>query len=119
MGRRIGTPRHSHPCIGRACFSRAALLGIGVLGTLIWAGDSRAADAGTARAARQALAQGRELFEREWLPGDSRAHGGDGLGPVYNDSSCVSCHNLGGSGGGGPTSKNVDILTASPVGQQL
>jgi CxxC motif-containing protein (DUF1111 family) len=60
------------------------------------------------------VAQGRELFEREWLPGDSRAHGGDGLGPVYNDSSCVACHNLGGSGGGGAASKNVDIITATP-----
>jgi CxxC motif-containing protein (DUF1111 family) len=58
-------------------------------------------------------ARGRELFEREWLPGDSRAHGGDGLGPVYNDSSCIACHNLGGTGGGGPASKNVDIITAS------
>ena len=44
------------------------------------------------------------------------SHGGDGLGPVYNDSSCVACHNLGGSGGGGAASKNVDIITASPNG---
>ena len=42
-----------------------------------------------------------------------RSHGGDGLGPVYNDSSCVACHNAGGSGGGGPVSKNIDILNAS------
>ncbi len=65
---------------------------------------------------QKVLAQGRELFEREWLPGDSRSHGGDGLGPVFNDSSCVACHNLGGSGGGGAASKNVDIITASPNG---
>src|SRR5262249_34893620 len=45
---------------------------------------------------------GKELFTREWLPRDPRAHGGDGLGPVFNDSSCVACHNLGGVGGGGP-----------------
>ena len=55
---------------------------------------------------------GRELFLREWTPGDSRSHGGDGLGPVYNDSSCVACHNAGGPGGGGPKSKNVDIVSA-------
>ncbi len=55
---------------------------------------------------------GHELFTREWLPNDARAHGGDGLGPVYNDSSCVACHNQGGTGGSGPASKNVDILTA-------
>jgi CxxC motif-containing protein (DUF1111 family) len=62
--------------------------------------------------------EGKELFNREWIPNDPRAHGGDGLGPVFNESSCVSCHNQGGSGGGGV--KNVDIITAfsNPVGQQ-
>jgi CxxC motif-containing protein (DUF1111 family) len=59
---------------------------------------------------------GRELFLREWLPGDSRSHGGDGLGQVYNDSSCVACHNLGGVGGGGPNGKNVDILSVADRG---
>src|SRR5207249_2098806 len=54
---------------------------------------------------------GRELFFREWIPDDPRSHGGDGLGPVFNDSSCIACHNLGGAGGGGPNSKNVDILS--------
>src|SRR4051794_27068754 len=65
--------------------------------------------------ARQQQAEGRELFLREWMPGDSRSHGGDGLGPVYNDTSCVACHNAGGPGGGGPKSKNVDIVTAFPT----
>ena len=55
---------------------------------------------------------GRELFTREWVPGDPRSHGGDGLGPMYNESSCVGCHNQGGAGGAGPASKNVDIVTA-------
>ncbi len=59
--------------------------------------------------------QGRELFLREWMPDDSRSHGGDGLGPVFNDSSCVACHNLGGVGGGGPNGKNVDILSLADV----
>lgn len=58
------------------------------------------------------IARGRELFNREWTPNDPRSHGGDGLGPVFNDSSCVSCHNAGGTGGAGPSSKNVDILSA-------
>jgi CxxC motif-containing protein (DUF1111 family) len=56
--------------------------------------------------------QGRDLFLKEWLPGTPSDHGGDGLGPVYNDSSCVACHNQGGAGGAGPASKNVDIITA-------
>ena len=55
---------------------------------------------------------GAELFTREWIPGDRRSHGGDGLGPVFNDSSCVACHNQGGTGGSGSASKNVDIVTA-------
>jgi CxxC motif-containing protein (DUF1111 family) len=71
----------------------------------------------TARAdapASERQAEGRELFLREWMPRDSRSHGGDGLGPVYNDTSCVACHNAGGPGGGGPKSKNVDIISAFP-----
>ena len=59
------------------------------------------------------VAVGYEIFNREWLPNDPRSHGGDGLGPVYNDTSCVACHNSGGSGGAGPVSKNIDILSAS------
>ena len=30
-----------------------------------------------------------ESFAREWLPNYFLAHGGDGLGPVFNDSSCL------------------------------
>jgi hypothetical protein len=66
----------------------------------------------TASAASDEHPDGKELFNREWLPNDPRSHGGDGLGPVFNDSSCVACHNQGGSGGGGPASKNIDIITA-------
>jgi CxxC motif-containing protein (DUF1111 family) len=65
-----------------------------------------------AQAKQADLALGEELFTREWLPNDPRSHGGDGLGPVFNESSCVACHNQGGPGGGGPASKNVDIITA-------
>jgi CxxC motif-containing protein (DUF1111 family) len=57
-------------------------------------------------------ALGREIFHREWRPNDDRSPAGDGLGPMFNESSCVACHNQGGSGGGGPSSQNVDILTA-------
>jgi CxxC motif-containing protein (DUF1111 family) len=84
----------------------AALLGTGTCG----------AATGAAIPTRQQVEEGRELFLREWTPGDSRSHGGDGLGPVYNDTSCVACHNAGGPGGGGPSSKNVDIISASHIG---
>jgi CxxC motif-containing protein (DUF1111 family) len=95
--------------------------------TLVWLGlyvavgdrigDSRArADSPSAKP--DAVAAGAEIFNREWMPNDPRSHGGDGLGPVYNDTSCVACHNSGGSGGGGPVGKNIDILSASLNGGQ-
>src|SRR5690349_15342934 len=74
-------------------------------------GRAQAGDAGAARP--DSVALGYEIFNREWLPDDPRSHGGVGLGPVYNDTSCVACHNSGGSGGAGPVSKNIDILSAS------
>ncbi len=70
--------------------------------------------AGQTKPTTEELSLGREIFLREWLPNDPRSHGGDGLGPVFNDTSCVACHNMGGAGGGGPASKNVDIVTAAP-----
>jgi CxxC motif-containing protein (DUF1111 family) len=51
-------------------------------------------------------AVGKELFEHEWRPGD-KLTGGDGLGPVYNATSCVFCHNQSGPGGSGDEQFNV------------
>ena len=61
----------------------------------------------------RAMDAGRELFERIWVPNDPRSHEGDGLGPVFNNQSCLSCHNLGGPGGAGAIGQNIDIATAS------
>jgi CxxC motif-containing protein (DUF1111 family) len=77
------------------------------------AADAVSGEADRNKADHQTLAQGRELFDREWQPGDSRSPAGDGLGPVFNDTSCVACHNLGGTGGAGSTSKNVQIISAT------
>jgi CxxC motif-containing protein (DUF1111 family) len=71
-------------------------------------GSARAEDDQTAPAI---VARGNELFRREWLLNDSRAHGGDGLGPVYNETSCIACHFQGGPGGSGPVGTNVQILS--------
>lgn len=68
----------------------------------------------SAVAQSEARPDGRELFVREWIPGDKRSHGGDGLGPLFNESSCVACHNQGGIGGAGAAGKNAQILTAFP-----
>ena len=56
----------------------------------------------TSRPSEADLKLGRELFSRQWRPNDPRCHGGDGLGPVYNATSCVACHGQGGPGARGP-----------------
>ena len=58
------------------------------------------------------LAAGKELFTREWLAGDRRSYAGDGLGPVFNARSCVTCHHQGGVGGAGPKQTNVTVVSA-------
>jgi CxxC motif-containing protein (DUF1111 family) len=63
---------------------------------------------GPSDVSREASRLGHELFVHEWKPGDALAKG-DGLGPVYNASSCVECHNQGGAGGGGPIQNNVTV----------
>src|SRR4051794_37934600 len=64
----------------------------GILGVFALLGPIGAWAADVGEAPGNDRARGRELFEREWLPGDTRTHGGDGLGPVFNDSSCIACH---------------------------
>ena len=59
-----------------------------------------------------AMAQaGQKLFVHEWSPRDPLAPGGDGLGPVFNATSCVACHQQGGVGGGGGLDHNVTTFT--------
>lgn len=86
-----------------------------VVATLVATGlpGDRAA-AGSKRVGRDPVGVGRALFHREWVPNDPRAHGGDGLGPMYNAMSCVECHNLGGPGGAG--TKEHDVELAIPMG---
>jgi CxxC motif-containing protein (DUF1111 family) len=56
--------------------------------------------------------EGKELFEKSWEPGKASPIGGDGLGPLHNETSCVGCHHLGGTGGGGANESNVVMLSA-------
>lgn len=62
----------------------------------------------------QASQAGRDLFLHEWTPGDPLAAQGDGLGPVFNASSCVACHQQGGVGGSGSLEHNVTVFTRAP-----
>ncbi len=88
----------------------SVLLGLGLCMTVYQAYGNDQSKAGAEPAITNPVAVGYEIFNREWMPNDPRGHGGDGLGPVYNDSSCIACHNSGGSGGAGPISKNIDII---------
>lgn len=85
----------------------AALIALGIIAMPV----SQAAAVSKSNARKQQLALGRELFERKWVPNDLRCHDGDGLGPVFNARSCVACHHQGGTGGGGPRSQDVEIVT--------
>ena len=56
----------------------------------------------------QAARLGRQLFTHPWTEHDPLTKG-DGLGPVFNATSCAECHSQGGTGGGGPVDKNVTV----------
>jgi CxxC motif-containing protein (DUF1111 family) len=61
---------------------------------------------------------GQKLFEHAWEPNADDKSRGDGLGPLYNERSCVACHFQGGVGGAGPNDKNVVLLTVAPQKSQ-
>lgn len=69
---------------------------------------------GRPKAEALASQAGRELFLHEWTPGDPLAAKGDGLGPVFNATSCVACHQQGGVGGSGSLEHNVTVFTRAP-----
>ncbi|MFM9961507.1 MAG: di-heme oxidoredictase family protein [Planctomycetaceae bacterium] len=108
--------------------TRRSLFGLGLCWGLLWCGlgsETALAQPGNfpqgnenLKDATKPLAEriemekaGRELFLRDWSKADAKpAPGGDGLGPMYNDVSCVACHDRGGIGGGGSLHKNVRLL---------
>jgi CxxC motif-containing protein (DUF1111 family) len=100
--------RASSTQVGSIAFGLGAFLGLIVPGA--------SARAGSDRPATEVVALGRTLFQRSWKPQDIHCYNGDGLGPVYNETSCVACHNLGGSGGGGSLRRNAEIVTPLPNG---
>ncbi len=90
-------------------------LGVGVLGLItlvfVWAGKT-SGDGPGPNSKNERVAEGKELFTREWLPGDKRSFAGNGLGPVHNARSCVSCHYQGAVGGAGSNGSNSTIVSA-------
>lgn len=69
----------------------------------------------TQRITPEKIAAGKELFEHDWSVDDPLTlTSGDGLGPVFNATSCVACHFQGGVGGAGPNRVNVTSFTVLP-----
>jgi CxxC motif-containing protein (DUF1111 family) len=60
---------------------------------------------------REMARAGEVLFHHEWQANDPLCAGGDGLGPVFNATSCVACHNLPRPGGAGGLEHNVTTFT--------
>ena len=109
---------------GRAASGRASLQARVENERMRWRKFARRGiDARRARAGRERGSirpgrgrRGEVLFAKEWVPNDPLSHGGDGLGPVFNETSCVACHGLGAPAAPGPESKNVVLVTAIPNG---
>ena len=55
--------------------------------------------------------RGKQLFTTNWKPNLDEDAASDGLGPLYNETSCVACHKQGGVGGAGENKQNVVLLT--------
>jgi CxxC motif-containing protein (DUF1111 family) len=79
------------------------------------------------------LAVGKKLFERNWVSAPSSTKSDDGLGPLYNATSCVACHaqnpaaeanvppgtvvRLGNAKGGGDPVYGTQLQTRGVAGQ--
>ena len=102
---------HFFGWVGRSPMRRAILLGIFALCVSAFSA-AREGEAGDRAVRDDSIRRGRSLFEHVWTPKDPRSRAGDGLGPVFNSQSCVSCHDLGGTGGAGTSERNIEIATA-------
>ena len=94
------------------CAIRYSLMAIGL--GLVWLTET-AVVAYYSRPTETQIAEGRQLFEHKWTEYDSLAGGGDGLGPVFNATSCVECHFQGSVGGAGPNKFNVTTFEILPT----
>ena len=61
----------------------------------------------TSRITPEKVAAGKILFEHDWTVNDPLCGEGDGLGPVFNATSCVACHFQSGVGGSSGNDHNV------------
>jgi CxxC motif-containing protein (DUF1111 family) len=103
--------RHSAP---EAIMRRGWLLPA-MLWTVVWTISIQAAELCPPpgrNSPSELVEAGRQLFTMNFARPEqnSVATGGNGLGPMFNDTSCVACHNVGGIGGAGDLDSNVLLL---------
>lgn len=60
------------------------------------------------------IQQGMQLFTKTWSPA-APILGNDGLGPLFNATSCAACHNQGGVGGSGDTRFNAQAIGVESI----
>ncbi len=85
---------------------RQVLIGLSIVATMAFA-SVRGLDVWTSRITPEKVAAGRILFEHDWTVDDPLCGDGDGLGPVFNATSCVACHFQSGVGGSSGNAHNV------------
>jgi CxxC motif-containing protein (DUF1111 family) len=95
--------------LSRGRFSWGWLVAVGLVLVPAWKCIEPLLRAGPRVVSSEATRLGRDLFTHHFTEHDPLT-GGDGLGPVFNASSCVDCHNQGGVGGGGPADNNVTVF---------
>ncbi len=66
------------------------------------------------QASEEDIQDGKILFTHEWTAKDPLCPNGDGVGPVYNATSCAACHRQGGLGGAGGEEHNVTTFVIEP-----
>ena len=87
-----------------ARFGARAALAWSMIGGPSWAGSGETPP-------RSLVAEGSRLFLTDWSSVNRSGLDGDGLGPMFNERSCVACHEQGGPGGAGGNRVDVLILT--------
>ncbi len=93
---------------------RHAVVAFLAVAALVWLAQNFVSERIDPAASAEMKRAGQELFVHQWVAHDLRAHG-DGLGPVFNASSCVACHFQGGVGGGGDVAHNVTAYEVHPT----
>jgi CxxC motif-containing protein (DUF1111 family) len=95
--------------LSRSKPSWGLLVAIGLFAVPVWKGIEPFWRAAPRSVSLEDARLGRDLFTHRFTERDPLT-GGDGLGPVYNGTSCVECHNQGGVGGGGSLDSNVTVF---------